>query len=84
MVLLVPLGITRRWILFLPLPRLVDLLLLSARAPYMLLFEYAGTCSVVSLIIYQSYIFHTDIFVVCVTRNTHTIFAIRFASVTVV
>jgi hypothetical protein len=50
------------------------LLLLSARAPYMLLFEYAGTYFIVSLIIYRAYIFNTDIdvFVVCKTKHSHS------------
>jgi hypothetical protein len=52
------------------------LLLLSARAPYMLLFEYAGTYFIVSLIIYRAYIFNTDTVIhsLFVTRNTHTRF----------
>lgn len=53
------------------------LLLLSARAPYMLLFEYAGTYFIVSLIIYRAYIFNIDIviyslFVTHNTKHSHT------------
>ena len=57
------------------------LLLLSARAPYMLLFEYAETYFIVSLIIYRAYIFNTDTVIhsLFVTRNTHTLFASRLA-----
>jgi hypothetical protein len=59
------------------------LLLLSARAPYMLLFEYAGTYFIVSLIIYRAYSFNTDtVYSLFVTRKTHTLFraSLRFLS----